>query len=146
VRWAERYVGTPFVARGRELATGLDCWGLVRLVLLEQAGIEVPRLAALDVDSPRAITREIEESARSWLPVSLLDVCEFDLLCMWSEAGHSRMLLHVGIVPAPAWVLHTEEATGCVCIPMRHPSVRDRIGRALRHVDSRYAIRAALAG
>jgi cell wall-associated NlpC family hydrolase len=146
MRWADRYVGTPFVARGRELVPGLDCWGLVRLVLLEQAGIEVSRLDALDIDSPRAITREIEESAKSWLGVPFTDICEFDLLCMWSEAGHSRMLLHVGIVPARGWVLHTEEATGCVCVPTRHPSVRDRIGRALRHVDSRYAVRVARAG
>ena len=39
--WVDGYIGIPFVLGGRE-RTGLDCWGLVRLVLREQFQVEVP--------------------------------------------------------------------------------------------------------
>lgn len=42
--WVTQYVGIPFADKGRTRA-GCDCWGLVRLVLAEQFGIELPDYA-----------------------------------------------------------------------------------------------------
>lgn len=39
--WVAAYIGLPFAAKGRDRA-GLDCWGLVRLVLAERFGCVLP--------------------------------------------------------------------------------------------------------
>lgn len=39
--WAGPYVGLPYADKGRDRA-GVDCWGLVRLILAEVAGQRLP--------------------------------------------------------------------------------------------------------
>jgi len=37
-----KYIGIPWKHRGRDITTGLDCYGLVRYFYLEEMGFELP--------------------------------------------------------------------------------------------------------
>lgn len=113
--WVSRYIGIPYSdgARGPD---AYDCWGLVRLVMFERFGVELPRFDTLLWEG-YAASRE--------LGMMVTDAAmQFD--CIWSNSGNDRpdaqslkpgdVLLmrvnaapiHVGIVASTPWFIHTE--------------------------------------
>lgn len=112
--WAAEYVGLPFKDKGRD-RNGLDCWGLVALVMREQFGIELPSYAdnyvsAMERDEIAALlTASIPSNG--WQPVA--DA---------AQAGDGvvfRVLnapWHVGIVLDAEHFLHVVEGGGCSLI------------------------------
>jgi cell wall-associated NlpC family hydrolase len=100
------YVGIPYVDRGRDRA-GCDCYGLVRLVLAELRGVELPSFVeryqteADRAERARLIAGELEP----WQPVEIGAEQPFDGVLM--RAG--RLLSHIGLVVAPGRLLHVSE-------------------------------------
>jgi cell wall-associated NlpC family hydrolase len=101
--WTAAYVGRPYEDRGRG-NPGYDCWGLVRTVLQERFGIEVPSYSGR-----YGSAREAEEIARlirgeaeneTWLPVE--DERPGDVLVL--RIGGREW--HTAIVVAKGWMLH----------------------------------------
>lgn len=129
-RWAERYVGLPFADHGRD-RNGVDCWGLVRLVLKEQKDIDVPsygETSALDLAKVAGIIAR-ESAIEPWIPVK--DVEPFDVAVM-----HRRKdTVHVGIMVTKELILHIEEKTASVLVPISHSSVCFRNPKFYRHRD-----------
>ena len=94
--WAGRYIGLPFRDHGRD-RRGLDCWGLVRLVLSEQFGHMLPSLAA---DYPHS--RAVDEIGK----VILREIPVWDAVAAGAEQAGEP--LHVGTVLGDRHMLHIE--------------------------------------
>jgi cell wall-associated NlpC family hydrolase len=109
--WSDRYSGAAWEA-GAEGPEAYDCWGLVRAVLRDQYGIELPAVPHVDRDDVREIVREFAGHPErvNWAPVTRPrggDVVEL---------SHSRIPHHVGVwVDADGGgVLHAVEGSGVV--------------------------------
>lgn len=114
---AHQYAAIPYVDGGRTRA-GVDCWGLVRLVLLEQFG--VPWLAewgdVFDGQHDR-IHAAYQSSRPEFYQVSVPQ--PGDIACVFSPAG---LCAHVGVVipgDAAHVVLHTRPGAGVSTLPVQ---------------------------
>ena len=103
--WVTQYLQIPFVERGRTRA-GLDCWGLVRQVFLDQRGIELPSYAedyatTTDAEEITALCRG--EVATCWQEVPIAEAQLFDvaILRIMGEP------IHFALVLDPPYMLHT---------------------------------------
>lgn len=140
--WASRYVGIPY-SRCHD-GGGLACWGLVRLVLRAEAGVEVPAYAEVSAADLTAIARQIETDAGDlsvWRPVVPQmgqHYRAFDVAVMrgWlrdHDGIRRRGIAHVGILTGPSMMLHCDTPHDAVEVPLMHPTVRHRIVQVYRH-------------
>lgn len=129
-RWAERYLSIRFMRAGRKYPD-LDCWGLVRLVLFEQAGVHVPAYGDVAAGELLRIARMIESasSVPPWIEVKTSKA--FDVVKMRGENGRAET--HVGIMVNNTHMLHVEEASDAAIVPLDHLSVSSRVIGFYRH-------------
>ncbi len=136
--WASKYIGLPFVDGGRDM-TGCDCWGLVRLVLRERGGIEVPSFAHIAAVNARAVRDEIARNATGgdWIEVARGDARALDVIEMRGGLDINGTLqaagTHVGLVVARGQLMHIEHGIDAVLQPFTGPLVRSRLRRFFRH-------------
>ena len=122
--WVKRYIGIPFVSNGRSI-DGCDCYGLVRLVLRNEYGVDLPEMSDNYTDA-----LNVRETARLFaenLPVlagEKIDAPEEKAVVVITEHGAAA---HIGIVAGGGYVLHTGAKTGSVCQRATHPGLRGRI-------------------
>ncbi len=128
--WAGRYIGLPFRDHGRD-RSGLDCWGLVRLVLGEQFGIALPSLAteyehtlALD-DISGVIRRQIP----MWQSVTEGTERCGDVVVLRLHG----LPLHVGVVLGDGYMLHVEARIDSAIEKYDQTRWKDRIYGFYRH-------------
>lgn len=133
-RWVEEYLAIPFVDRGRT-AAGCDCFGLVRLVMARRAGIVLADygfVAARDRTTVNAEIVKAKADRELWHPVPIGHARPFDLVPMTEmvrrQDGSSDLDdCHIGIMVTANHVLHTEMASGPVCVEIAHPSIVHRL-------------------
>lgn len=129
---AQRYVGLPFRAHGRD-RSGVDCWGLVRLAYGETWGIELPSLAEgyQDIRDRGGIRACVDGETPQWQPVSGR-----------GRAGDVALLrlrgvpLHVGLLLDGRRFLHADHGAGSVVLERLDGAVwRDRLLGLYRHPE-----------
>lgn len=104
--WVNIYIGLPFKEHGRD-RQGVDCWGLVRLVLGEEFGIRLPSYADgyASTEDAEDIGRLVRGEMAPWRDVSHAEEQPGDVVLM-------RLMnqpMHVGLVVGAGWMLHIEE-------------------------------------
>lgn len=105
--WSDAYVGLPFAKRGRS-RHGLDCYGLVRLVLRDMAGLDLPRFDVWDTRE-KVLAREtcgmtrVARGGERALDVVIMTADQ------WRGGRWCKAPLHMGVVVARGQVLHIEE-------------------------------------
>lgn len=107
--WVQEYMGIPFLEKGRS-REGLDCYGLVRLVLQEQRGIELPSYAeeyATTTDAEEITALYRGEVAAQWqeIPVPSARLFDVAVLRMMGEP------IHFALVLDPPYFLHVFRET-----------------------------------
>lgn len=124
------YLGIPFAEKGRSRA-GCDCWGLPRLIYLEQLGLELPSYAdeyAPVNDSEREDIHQLLDAGRTcWARVALTDARPFDLLELAS------VTLHVGIVVVAGRMLHVQRGGDSHVVPYNSGAWLGRVLGCYRH-------------
>lgn len=127
----EQFIGIPYVNRGRDIETGLDCWGLLREFYKRVLGIDLPAYEnsyddAYDMNQTVQALR-YERKDADWVKVNSPAYGDGVILRV---AGHP---CHVGVYLGNDQVLHT--LTGHDSAIDRLDSVRwkNRIDGFYRH-------------
>ncbi|MBI3441730.1 MAG: C40 family peptidase [Proteobacteria bacterium] len=103
--WAGHYIGLPFMDHGRD-RSGLDCWGLVRLVMAEQFCLALPSYLheyqrTTQVDKISAL---IERESPKWKAIPLGKELCGDVAVLRVRGRP----MHVGMVLGDQQMLHIE--------------------------------------
>ena len=110
------YVGIPFCDMGRSRETGLDCFGLVRLVYKERLNIDLPMYDVHESDHALVETEILNaQNGGDWVQVMTgyhreFDVCEMSIPVKIAGVWEFPPL-HVGVVIGNEWILHAERMT-----------------------------------
>jgi cell wall-associated NlpC family hydrolase len=128
--WAGRYIGLPFRDHGRD-RDGLDCWGLVRLVMAEQFGLALPSFSTeydRATDKTR-ISRLIAREASAWRAVRRGEEALADVVVLRLQGQP----LHVGLVLGDCQMLHVERGIDSAIEKYTGPRWAERIYGIYRH-------------
>lgn len=119
--WWNDYIGIPYAEKGRD-KSGLDCWGLVRLVYKEQFNIDIPSFVTdYESDDSSRIAELISIGKEHWSKVVQPEVGDVILLRI------SGLFMHVGVVISPNEFLHVREGRDSVIERFDSPMWRHRV-------------------
>ena len=125
--WSSKYLNIPYLADGRGW-DGADCWGLVRLVLKEEKGLDLPSYGEISSEELLQIHKKIKEQvelAEVWENIPRESIQPFDI-CAMTAVG-KRIVCHVGIMVDNKHLLHVEKVADSVIIPLTDRTIRERI-------------------
>ena len=117
-QWWAPYIGRPFHPES------FSCWGLVRAVYRAELGIELPAYGEVSArDLVRVVRAMRDFDGPQW--GEAVGGCDYDVVLMRGTGGATRVI-HCGLM-AGGEVLHVEEASATVRVPVHHLSVAGRI-------------------
>lgn len=128
--WWNDYVGLPYKLHGRD-RTGLDCWGLVRLVYKEQQLIELPSFASEYSASTPAIAAEaIARCNEGWEVSETPGEGDVVLFRITGSAAH------VGVLINDSEFLHAREGSDSCIEKLSSPKWKTRVEGIYKYTPS----------
>lgn len=105
---------------------------MVRGIYATELGIALPEFGDIDPRNLVRVAREMRDGqdSRVWHEPDRPGA--FDVVLMRSARG-GRAVCHVGLIADVARVLHAEEVTGTVLVPIDHFTIRGRIAGFRRY-------------
>ena len=94
-----KYIGIPFKAHGRDIETGVDCFGLVRHVLNAEFGKEFPEWVP-DGDSAAELLKKYKQQ---WSHLKQIEEPVIGSVGLFRFVG---MPIHIGLYIGDGRVLH----------------------------------------
>ncbi|TVQ82102.1 MAG: phage tail protein [Micavibrio sp.] len=128
--WAGHYIGLKFREHGRS-AEGLDCWGLVRLALMERFNAVLPSYGAEYAHScnTEEIAPLIGRESEKWQGIEAGQEKCGDVIVLRLRGAPA----HVGLVLGDGRMLHIEKHINSAIEHYRGRRWRDRIVGFYRH-------------
>lgn len=123
-----RYIGLPF----GEGPGAVTCWSLVSRIYADALAIDLPEFGDINPRDLVRVARKITAGAADtiWRDVGVPE--PLDVVLMRSARG-GLAICHVGVVIDAMTMMHAEETTGVVAVPMQHFTVRHRIAGFRRY-------------
>ena len=108
--WTEKYIGIPFVSGGREIETGLDCYGLFWIIQNTHYGKKLPMLSGNYKDACNHLeTMSLFLKHQPLLAGIKIDSPSPGCCVIIRYNGYP---LHIGVHVGGGYIIHTLEKTG----------------------------------
>lgn len=119
--WHDKYIGIPFLSNGRD-SSGLDCWGLVRLIYEEQYNITLPSFSGdYHIEDDRRIKELIAQYQEGW---EQTDTPKEGCVVLFRIFGE---LTHIGVMVSHHEFIHVREGSNTVLDSIDNVKWKNRI-------------------
>lgn len=123
-KWVKNYVGIPFKSGGRTYE-GCDCYGLVRLIFLNEYSMKLPSLSGKYEDAlDKEFTKELFHQYVPLLCGERIDGPEEKAVAIIRTQG---LATHVAMYAGDGSIIHTMLNMGTVCERISSPMLTGRI-------------------
>lgn len=116
----EKYIGIPYKDGGRD-STGLDCWGLVRLIYRDEMGIVLPSFdGQYSTDDQERLEELFHQYREGWEPCEAFEGAVVLFRVLGSET-------HVGVMVDSTHFIHIREGLDSVIEDVTHNKWKKRV-------------------